>query len=136
MESSLRRVRQIRIVLLVSIALFVAAGELLAHTDTREPANTLFHALSFISISLAGATFLVRASQILPSEAALKVRSDDSLALTRWKTGYLFLYVLCEALGLFGFILRRDGFTLSNVWGFYLGGFLLLLVYSPRAPHS
>jgi hypothetical protein len=26
------------------------------------------------------------------------------------------------------------GFTLANVWGFYLGGFLLLLLYSPRTP--
>jgi hypothetical protein len=136
MESSLRRVRQIRIAALVSIPLFVMTGELLARGVTQEPANTLFHALSFISISLAGATFVVRATQIVPSEAALKVRPDDSLALSRWRTGYLFLYALCEALALFGLILRSDGFTLSNVWGFYLGGFLLLLVYSPRSPHS
>jgi hypothetical protein len=29
-----------------------------------------------------------------------------------------------------------SGFTLGNVWGFYLGGFLLLLLYSPRAPRA
>jgi hypothetical protein len=27
-----------------------------------------------------------------------------------------------------------EGFALGHVWGFYLGGFLLLLLYSPRAP--
>jgi hypothetical protein len=135
MESSLRRVRQIRIAALVSIPLFVMIGESLARGVTHEPANTLFHALSFISISLAGATFVVRATQILPWEAALKVRSDDTFALARWRTGYLFLYALCEAMALFGLLLRSDGFTLSNVWGFYLGGFLLLLLYSPRSPH-
>ena len=38
--------------------------------------------------------------------------------------------------GLFGLLLRVDGFTLANVCGFYLGGFLLLLLYSPRAPRA
>jgi hypothetical protein len=66
----------------------------------------------------------------------LKLRPDDALAVARWRTGYIFLYALCEVLGLFGFALRMDGFTLSNVWGFYLGAFLLLMLYSPRPPHT
>jgi hypothetical protein len=79
---------------------------------------------------------VVRRTLVLPSEAALKERSDDRVVVARWRTSYLFLYALCEALGLFGLILRMSGFTLANVWGFYLGGFLLLLLYSPRAPRS
>lgn len=122
--------------MLVSIALYAVAGERLARTLTRDPANTLFHALSFISISVVGATVVVRRTLVLPSEAALKERSDDRVVVARWRTSYLFLYALCEALGLFGLILRMSGFTLANVWGFYLGGFLLLLLYSPRAPRS
>jgi hypothetical protein len=122
--------------MLVSIALYAVAGEKLARTLIRDPANTLFHALSFISISVVGATVVVRRTLVLPSEAALKERSDDRVVVARWRTSYLFLYALCEALGLFGLILRMSGFTLANVWGFYLGGFLLLLLYSPRAPRS
>lgn len=134
MGPAVRLVRQVQIAMLVSIALYVAAGEMLARTPSRDPANTLFHALSFISISLVGATVVVRRTLVLPSEALLRERSDDSVTVARWRTGYLFLYVLCEVLGLFGLILRMAGFTLANVWGFYLGGFLLLLLYSPRAP--
>jgi hypothetical protein len=122
--------------MLVSIALYAVAGEMLSRTLTRNPANTLFHALSFISISLVGATVVVRRTLVLPSEAALAQRSDDSVAVAHWRTGYMFLYALCELLGVFGLILRMAGFTLANVWGFYLGGFLLLLLYSPRAPRS
>ncbi|MGD0793800.1 MAG: hypothetical protein ABR920_18705 [Terriglobales bacterium] len=133
---AVRLVRQVQIAMLVSIALYAVAGEMLAGKLTHDPANTLFHALSFISISLVGATVVVRRTLVLPSEAALKERSDDSLAVARWKTGYLFLYALCEVLGVFGLILRLSGFTLANVWGFYLGGFLLLLLYSPRAPRT
>jgi hypothetical protein len=133
---AIRLVRQVQVALLVSIAAFVAAGEFLNRTMAREPDNTLFHALSFISISLVGATVVIRRTLILPSEHALKERSDDPLAIARWRAGYLFLYAMCEALGAFGLILRTAGFTLANVWGFYLGGFLLLLLYSPRPPKA
>jgi hypothetical protein len=131
-----RLVRQIQIAMLASIALYAIAGEMLTRKSVQDPSNTLFHALSFISISLAGATAVVRRTLVLPSEAALKERSDDKLFVARWKTGYIVLYVLCDVLGLFGLILRMAGFSLANVWGFYLGGFVLLLVFSPRTPPS
>jgi len=129
---ALRLVRQVQIALLGSIVLYAVAGEMVAGKLTHDPANTLFHALSFISISLVGATVVVRRTLVLPSEALLKERADDNIAVAQWRTGYLFLYALCEVLGVFGLILRMAGFTLGNVWGFYLGGVLLLLLYSPR----
>ena len=132
MGSAVRLVRQVQIAMLATIALYAVVGERLAGKIAQDPANALFHALSFISISLVGATVVIRRTLVLPSEVLLKERSDDAVAVARWRTGYLFLYALCEMLGLFGFILRMSGFTLGNVWGFYLGGFLLLLLYSPR----
>ena len=133
---AVRLVRQFQIAMLVSIALYAVAGEMLAGKLAHDPANALFHALSFISISIVGATVVIRRTLVLPSEGLLKERSDDSVAVARWRTGYLFLYALCELLGMFGLILRMSGFTLGNVWGFYLGGVVLLLLYSPRAPRA
>jgi Mn2+/Fe2+ NRAMP family transporter len=138
MGPAVRVVRLIQVAMLVSIALYAVVGEKFAHTLTRgftsNPADTLFHALSFISISIVGATVVLRRTLILPSEAVLKKKPDDNLAAARWRAGYVFIYALCEILGLFGLVLRMDGFTLVNIWGFYLGGFLLLLLYSPRVP--
>lgn len=122
--------------MLVSIALYAFAAEMFARKPAHDPANTLFHALSLVSIMLVGASLVVRRTLVLPSEALLRDRFDDRVAVSRWRTGYLFLYALCELLGIFGLVLRMAGFTLANVWGFYLGGFLLLLLYSPRAPRS
>jgi hypothetical protein len=136
MKSALRLVRRIQIAMLAGIALYLLMGEKLAPRVSGYPAITLLHALSLVSISLVGATVVVRRTLILPSETLLKGRPDDSIAVTRWRTGYLFMYALCEMLGLFGLILRMSGFTLSNVWGFYLGGFLLLSLYSPRTPRD
>jgi F0F1-type ATP synthase membrane subunit c/vacuolar-type H+-ATPase subunit K len=129
-------VRIIQIGMLVSVALYAVVGESL-HLGTKPiPSNTLFHALSLISITLVGATMVVRRTLIVPSEAALRQRPDDPAALARWRTAYIFLYALCEVLGLFGIVLRLTGFTFANVWGFYLGGFLLLLLNSPRQPSA
>ena len=136
MRSAVRLVRVIQIAMLASIALYAVLGEILSRRIAQVPADTMFHALSAISISLAGATVVVRRTLVLPSEAALTLRPDDALAAARWRAGYVFLYAMCESLGLFGIVLRLAGFTLSNVWGFYLGAFLLLLLYSPRAPRT
>jgi hypothetical protein len=132
MGPAVRLVRQMQISMLVSVALYVVAGEMLSRTMHLAPASTLFHAFSLISISLVGATVVVRRTLVLPSEAVLKKRSDDLRASSRWKTGNITLYALCDVLALFGLVLRLAGFPLANVWSFYLGGFVLLLLYSPR----
>lgn len=127
-------VRLIQIVLLVSIVLYVVVGELVGRTVVLN--NALFYTLSLASISTLGAAFVVRRTLVLPAEALLREKPSDPLVQARWKTAYIFLYALCEAMALFGLILRISGFTLVHVWGFYLGGFLLLLLFSPRAPKS
>src|SRR5713226_10658094 len=96
MGSALRLVRQVQIAMLVTIALYAVAGEMLSGKLAHDPANALFHALSFISISLVGATVVIRRTLVLPSEASLVQRSDDTVAVARWRTGYLFLYALCD----------------------------------------
>jgi hypothetical protein len=136
MSAALTLVRQVQITMLVSIALYALAGEMIVRKPAHDPDNTLFHALSLVSITLVGASLVVRRTLVLPSEALLRRRSDNRVSISRWRTGYLFLYALCELLGIFGLILRMAGFNLRNVWGFYLGGFLLLLLYSPRAPRT
>ena len=120
--------------MLVSIALYVAVGELIGRTAAAN--DVLFHTLSLASFSTLGAALVVRRTLVLPAEALLREKPTDPLVQARWRTAYIFLYALCEALALFGLILRIAGFTLVHVWGFYLGGFLLLLLFSPRVPQS
>jgi F0F1-type ATP synthase membrane subunit c/vacuolar-type H+-ATPase subunit K len=127
-------VRLVQIAMLVSIVLYVLVGELVGHTGAAN--NGLFYGMSLASISILGAAVVVRRTLVLPAEALLREKPADPLVQARCKTGYIFLYALCEALALFGLILRLAGFTLAHVWGFYLGGFLLLLLFSPRVPRS
>ena len=127
-------VRLVQIAMLVSVVLYVVVGELVGHSGGSN--NGLFYGMSLASISTLGAALVVRRTLVLPAEALLEKKPADPLVQSRWKTGYIFLYALCEALALFGLILRVAGFALGQVWGFYLGGFLLLLLFSPRTPRS
>jgi hypothetical protein len=130
MEAALRLVRLVQIAMLVSVVLIGAVGELVGRSADAN--DTLFYTLTLVSISTLGAAFVVRRTLVLPAEALLQTKPQDALLQARWKAAYVFLYALCEALALFGLILRLTGFGLAHVWGFYLGGFLLLILFSPR----
>jgi hypothetical protein len=135
MAAALRTARLIQVAMLFSIALYVVVGEKVAlHAPT--PNSTLFYAISFVSISTVGVIFVVRRTLVMPSEGVLRERPDDAVSLTRWKSGYIVTFALCETLALFGLVLRLMGFTLFQVWPFYLGGFALMLFFAPRAPQA
>ena len=134
MGSVIGLIRLLQIAMLASIVLYVAVGELMGRSAASS--NPLFYAMSLASMSTLGAVLVVRRTLVLPAEALLREKPSDPLVQVRWRTAYMFLYALCEALALFGLILRIAGFTLVHVWGFYLGGFLLLLLFSPRPPQA
>lgn len=134
MGAALRTVRLIQIAMLVSIGMYVVVGEVAGrhlNTDT-----TVLYAISFASISVVGAILVVRKTMVLQSEAELAEKPGDPATLARWKTGYIVTYALCEALALFGLVLRILGFTLTHVWPYYAGSFVLLLLFWPRIPRA
>jgi hypothetical protein len=96
----------------------------------------MLYAISFVSISLVGVVFVVRRTLIVPSEVQLFETPDDGVVLARWRSGYICTYALCEALALFGLVLRMLGFTLAQVWPYYVGGFALMLVCAPHRPRA
>jgi hypothetical protein len=134
MESGVRVVRLIQFSMLASIVVYAGVGELVGGKHPTE--NNIFHVLSLVSIIIIGAILVVRRTLVLPSEQLLNQKPGDTLRLARWRGSYLFMYAMCEAVALVGLALRFLGFSLSNIWGFYLGGFVLLLLFSPRPPSS
>ena len=134
MGTAVKTVRLIQIAMLVSIGIYAVVGEVAGrHLNTDA---TVIYAISFASISLVGAILVVRKTMVLQSEAELKAKPGDPVILARWKTGYFVTYALCEALALFGLVLRMLGFSLNQVWPYYAGSFVLLLLFWPRAPQT
>ena len=134
MGTAVKTVRLIQIAMLVSVGIYAVVGEVAGrHLNTDA---TVIYAISFASISVVGAILVVRKTMVLQSEAELKTKPGDPVILARWKTGYFVTYALCEALALFGLVLRILGFTLNQVWPYYAGSFVLLLLFWPREPQT
>jgi hypothetical protein len=134
MTAALKTVRIIQIGMLVSVLLCAAIGEF-ANSHIIADA-TLIRVISFASISVVGAILVVRKTLVLQSEEMLRDRPGDTVILGRWRSGYIVTYALCEALALFGLVLRIMGFTIAQVWPYYAGAFVLLLLFWPRAPKA
>jgi hypothetical protein len=132
MEQVVRVVRVIQVAMLASIGLYVMVGEVFRSRMATNVA--VYYGISFVSISVVGVILVVRRTQVQQWALRLAERPDDGAALGRWKAGQITTYALCEALALFGFVLRISGFRLADVWPYYLGGFALMLVFWPRVP--
>lgn len=135
MESAIKVVRAVQIAFLVSVVLYVAVGEKVGSIERlNEP--VLFYVLSLVTIIIVGVILVVRRTLVLQSAAALASRPHDAATLNRWRAGHIMTYALAEAIAFFGLLLRFIGFTLSQVWSFYIAGFILLLFFGPRLPES
>jgi hypothetical protein len=130
MEQSIRLLSILRYAFLGSIFLYIAVGETLNRVTT--PNLILFYALTFAAITAVGAILVIRRTMVVPSETALRIRTDDAVSVNRWRTGCIVTYAMSEAVALFGLVLRITGFTLSQVAAFYIAGIVLLLFFSPQ----
>jgi hypothetical protein len=132
-ENAIKIIRAIQIAMLLSVAIFVLAGEMVGSIP-RLSDPTLFYALSLATITIVGVILVVRRTLVLQSAETLATRPNDVATLNRWRAGYVMTYALSEAIAMFGLVLRLIGFSLSQVASFYIAGFILLLFFGPRRP--
>lgn len=133
MQGTLRTLRAIQWAMLGSILLYAVVGELLASRGrTANPSLAYF--ITTAGVATVGAIFVVRRTLVLRSAESLASRPDDLLTLSHWKSGYIATYALCEALALYGLVLRFTGSNFQQSAPYYLGGFILLFFFAPRRP--
>ncbi|OLC95567.1 MAG: hypothetical protein AUH86_11680 [Acidobacteria bacterium 13_1_40CM_4_58_4] len=135
MEASLKMLRTLRIAMLAALVLYVFVGERVPHPP--KPTNVVFYyAKTFVAIAMIAAIFILRRIMVMRAEQTLGQNTEDFASLYRWRAGYIVTYALCEAIALYGFVLRFVGFSLSQVAPFYLAGFVLILFFAPRRPSN
>src|SRR5580700_3092598 len=104
MTRSLKTLRTVQWLMLLSILLYVAVGEVLGPSVRRiDPA--LSYVFSTLAVGIVGTIFVVRRTLVLRAASALATQPEDNISLNQWKTGYITTYALCEALALFGLVL-------------------------------
>lgn len=135
MARSLKTLRTMQWAMLLSIFLYVAVGEILGPRIQRvDPA--LSYLFSTLAVGIVGTIFVIRRTLVLRAASTLATQPEDNLSLSQWKTGYITTYALCEALALFGLVLRFRGSELQQSLLFYVGGFVLLFFFRPRQPEA
>ncbi len=135
MARSLKTLRTVQWAMLLSILLYVAVGEVLG-PRIRHVDPALSYIFSTLAVGIVGTIFVVRRTLVFRAASTLATQPDDNLSLNQWKTGYIATYALCEALALFGLVLRFRGSELQQSLLFYLGGFALLFFFRPRQPEA
>lgn len=135
MARSLKTLRTMQWAMLLSILLYVAVGEILGPRIRRvDPA--LSYLFSTLAVGIIGTIFVVRRTLVLRAASTLARQPEDNICLSQWKTGYIATYALCEALALFGLVLRFRGSGFQQSLLFYIGGFVLLFFFRPRQPET
>lgn len=135
MTRTLKTLRAVQWSMLASILLYLAVGEVLG-PRVRGVDATLSYLFSTLAVGIVGTIFVVRRTLVLRAAGTLASHPEDNLSLSHWQTGYIATYALCEALALFGLVLRFRGATLEQSLLFYLGGFVLLFFFRPVEPAS
>ena len=133
MPRVLKTLRAVQWSMLASILGYALLGEI-AGSGRRAVDPTLNYVFSTLAVAIVGVIFVVRRTLVLRAAESLASHPDDSLSLNHWRTGYIATYALCEALALFGLVLRFMGSNFQQSVPFYIGGFTLLFFFRPREP--
>jgi F0F1-type ATP synthase membrane subunit c/vacuolar-type H+-ATPase subunit K len=133
MNRALKTLRAVQWSMLGSILIYAIVGEGLG-PRVRGVDSSLSYLFSTLAVGVVGTIFVVRRTLVLRAAASLAEHPDDSLSLSQWRTGYFATYALCDALALFGLVLRFRGCALQQSVLFYIGGFALLFFFRPRQP--
>jgi hypothetical protein len=119
--------------MLGSILLYtVISGMMKSRTTPADP--SLEYAFTTAGVAIIGVIFVVRRTLVLRWEKSLASHPDDPLTVNHWRNGYIITYALCEALALFGLILRFTGVNFQQSLPYFIGGFVLLFFFGPREP--
>jgi hypothetical protein len=133
MTKALKTLRVVQLSLLASILLYWIVGEVVG-PRSRPIDPSLSYLFTTLGVAIVGVIFVVRRTMVLRAGESLATRPEDTLSLKQWRTGYLATDALCEALALFGLILRFLGGPVQQSVPYYLGGFVLLWFFRPKLP--
>lgn len=133
MRAALSTLRLLQWAMLASIVVYGFAGQLIRPLP-RNLDPSVSYLFATFGVAIVGIIFVVRRTLVFRAEASLATQSEDPLSMGQWRTGYIATYALCEALALFGLVLRFLGGNLQQSMPYYLGGFILLLFFRAQIP--
>ncbi len=129
-ESAVRLTRIVHAVFLLSIIFMAVAAEKAAPLDAKD-VRMLQGVLALACISDLGFALWFR-RRIPRAVEALRAKPEDPAPLEQWRTANLVTFAVCEAIALFGVVLRFLGGSFGDSAPFYAVAILMMLVWTPR----
>jgi hypothetical protein len=133
LDSSLRNARIVAALLFLSALLYILIGETVSTESPRDVKSFLlvFGLLTLWDVSSA---FAIRTRYLESATRTLRSNPEDHVALHRWKFGQIAPLAMCEAIALFGLVVRFLGGTSLQTIPFYLISASMMVVWWPRRP--
>lgn len=137
MQASLRFLRIVHGVMLLSLLVYALLPEWVNPHLDHPPNPVVFYAITAMSAAIVAIVFFVRRKLIRASEElATDMTKPNIAADLRWRKGYILCFALCEAIGLYGLVLRFMGFNFRQVVYFYVVAIILMIYCRPTLPDS
>ncbi len=133
MNDKLQVLRLVHAALLLACVLYAGIGEFAGPKEPKD-ATLLLMVLGFLGVTDLGLAAFLRGRWVGAAEEALRRSPEDASALQRWMTGHFVVLALCEAVAIFGLVLRMLGGTLIQALPFYGASVLMILAWRPRRP--
>lgn len=131
---TVRWLRPIQLTFILSVCLFVFAGEKIITPGRPDFPAALLYGILILAGSNIIIAVLFRYKTAGQAEEILRRNPDDAVALNRWRAGQLISYCMAESVGLFGFVLRVLGAPFARSIPFYGAAMLLLILFQPKDP--
>ena len=128
-----RQIRILHLAMLVSIPLYFVVAGLIA-PQTASDVHTMRQGLTVMALLFSGVAVVLRKRMLDSAADILRLRPDDTAALIRWRAAHIVSFALCEAVALFGLVLRFLGATTFEAAPFFAVAFVLMLAFRPAAP--
>jgi|SRR3954464_15882813 hypothetical protein len=131
MEASLKTVRIVWIAMLVATFIYLLLPEMLNLNprDLNSPIYAVFVALVVVVLT---SIVILRMLTIGRAEPLIRANSNDAGALQKWRAGQIVTVALCEAIVLYGLVLRFVGATWAQSAPFYGVGIAAMIVFWPK----
>ena len=135
-EKSLQQIRVMHIAFVITwfLFVFILQAELKPPSKFIEPVTVGAFALAALSSVNIGWT--MRGKLLASSLEALQREPEDRIALARWRSANVLSFAFAESVTLFCLALKVLGASWTTAGGFFAGGLILLLLWTPRLDSS
>lgn len=136
MDTLDRQVQSLRITqsaMVVTVFILALLGEFVLHPSSH-PLGTAAYVIVAISAPLLALAYGIRNSMVPPIEETLRRTPADMVALMRWRSYLTLSLMLCEGVGLLGFVLRLLGGPPILAFAMYAISVAYLFILAPKKP--